>query len=161
MVHCQFQNEGAEHALHVWYSVFLPASFIPRVLATIIHKAILEIVDRPSQYKLTQSTSLCTEFDDLTKCCLVDRIPSHIELADAENALQEIMNAPSRVDYIDRYYVGLRPSHRVAFQQWRKFGLVLPFGASNAHMNIPNKWLFGPNGQLFICDGTSPCEGWE
>ena len=69
--------------------------------------------------------------------------------------------APSRRDYRDRMYAGLKPSHRVAFQEYRRFGIVLPFGAINAHFNVPNRSLFSPTGRWLQTDYADPLEGWE
>ncbi|EEB92968.1 hypothetical protein MPER_08443, partial [Moniliophthora perniciosa FA553] len=56
----------------------------------------------------------------------------------ANNALNAVMNAPERVDYRDRVYTPLKPSHRVALQEWRRFG-----------------------GQVWFYDSAIPLEGWD
>ena len=58
-------------------------------------------------------------------------------------------------------YAKLRPSHRVAFQEFRRFGIVLPFGAPNAHFNVPNPSLFSPEGKWLQTDYADPLMGWE
>jgi hypothetical protein len=58
-------------------------------------------------------------------------------------------------------YAGLKPSHRVAFQEYRRFGIVLPFGAMNAHFNSPNRSLFSPTGSWLQTDYADPLEGWD
>ncbi|EEB98313.1 hypothetical protein MPER_02205 [Moniliophthora perniciosa FA553] len=79
----------------------------------------------------------------------------------ANNILNAVMNAPERVDYRDRVYARLKPSHRVAVQEWRRFGLLMPFGAPNAHLNRPNPSLITPTGQLWLDDSADPLEGWD
>ena len=79
----------------------------------------------------------------------------------ANNALTQVMLADSRVDYRHRYYSRIEPSHRLAMLEWRRFGLVMPFGAVTAHMNLPNRWLFSPDGRLFLYDSANPLDGWE
>jgi len=58
-------------------------------------------------------------------------------------------------------YVGLRPSHRVAFQEYRRSGIILPFGASKAHFNCPNRSLFSPDYRWLQTDFADPLEGWD
>jgi hypothetical protein len=58
-------------------------------------------------------------------------------------------------------YLALRPAHRVAFHEFRRFGIVLPFGAMNAHFNCPNLSLFSPEGKWLQTDYADPLEGWE
>ncbi|KAH8832378.1 hypothetical protein DL96DRAFT_1581831 [Flagelloscypha sp. PMI_526] len=74
----------------------------------------------------------------------------------AKKALHAIMLAPSRIDYRDRAYGGLEPSH-----PWRESGTVLPLGASSAHLTMPNPWMFDHEGKLFLKDSASPLQGWE
>ncbi|KAF7762529.1 hypothetical protein Agabi119p4_9122 [Agaricus bisporus var. burnettii] len=69
--------------------------------------------------------------------------------------------APSRRDFYDRMYANLRPSHRVAFQGFRRSGVVLPFGASHAHFDIPNATLFSGNGKWLQRDYADPLSGWN
>ncbi|KAK0466665.1 hypothetical protein IW261DRAFT_1346445 [Armillaria novae-zelandiae] len=154
-------EEAAEHALHLWYSIFQPLSYETRVLVPVSESKIFRnINDTPTQ--LTPSTTVCTTFSSNTIAFLLDQL----RLKDrdppvANNALNRIMNAPERVDYRDRYYASLKPSHRLALKEWRSYGLVLPFGAINAHMAIPNPWLFTHDDHLMLNDSAHPFDGWD
>ncbi|KAK0437608.1 uncharacterized protein EV420DRAFT_1587760 [Desarmillaria tabescens] len=131
-------EEGAEHALHLWYSVFQPLSYQTRILLHLCESATFKnLKGTPSQ--LTSSTTMHTVFSSHT----VDFLSQQLSM-----------------DYRDRYYEAIKPSHRVAFERWRSFGLVLPFGAANSHMAIPNKWLF-TYGHLMLNDCANPFEGWN
>jgi hypothetical protein len=77
------------------------------------------------------------------------------------DAYTDVMLAPNRIDYRHRYLARLKPAHRASFMQWRQFGILLPFGAPNAHLNLPNKFIFGPNNKLLMNDSSSPLEGWR
>ena len=68
---------------------------------------------------------------------------------------------PSRVDRHHRQYTRLEPSHRLAFLEFRRFGIVLPFGARNDHFNTPNRFLFSPEGTWLQNDWANPFESWE
>lgn len=155
------ENEAAEHALFIWYSVFLPMSYIPRVLPKIQPLLLKVFEERNTTLNLTGRTILQTRLNTFTIQMMAATLGSRLQPADAQNGFSAVMNAPERVDYRHRYFCRLKPSHRVAFEEWRNFGLVLPFGAANAHMNLPNKWLFAPDGRLWLNDSASPLEGWD
>ncbi|KAK0188295.1 hypothetical protein F5146DRAFT_1002396 [Armillaria mellea] len=137
-------EEAAEHALHLWYSVFQPLSYQTRILPRILQSDSLRQSERDGCSSDTFHYSLRAPLDP----------------AFANTALNNIMNAPARADYRDRYYEAISPSHRVAFERWRSFGLVLPFGAIDSHMAVPNKWLFS-DGRLMLNDSANPFEGWN
>jgi hypothetical protein len=69
--------------------------------------------------------------------------------------------APSRDDIHERHYSRLEPSHRLALYEFRKSGLVLPFGAHTAHFNYPNRYQFWRSGEWPLCDFANPLKGWE
>lgn len=152
-------EEAAEHALHLWYSVFQPISYQTRILPHICESDVFTKLNEMSAH-LTPSTTLCTTLSSATVQFFLYQLRSPLDPAFANTALNNIMNAPARVDYRDRYYEAISPSHRVAFEKWRSFGLVLPFGAPDAHMAIPNKWLFF-DGRLMLNDCANPFEGWN
>ncbi|KAK0475690.1 hypothetical protein EDD18DRAFT_1265999, partial [Armillaria luteobubalina] len=154
-------EEAAEHALHLWYSIFQPLSYDPRVFPPILESKILRNLNG-TPVQLTPSTTMCTTFSSNTTAFLLDRLqPKDRDPPVANNALNKIMNAPERVDYRDRYYASLKPSHRLALEAWRSYGLVLPFGAINAHMAIPNPWLFTHDDRLMLNDSAHPFDGWD
>ncbi|KAK0488270.1 hypothetical protein EDD18DRAFT_1291619 [Armillaria luteobubalina] len=154
-------EEAAEHAVHLWYSIFQSLSYQTRVLLPIMGSKIFRDLNG-TPVQLTPSTTICTAFSSDTRAFLLDKLkPQYRDPGVANNALNDIMNAPERVDYRDRYYARLKPSHRVALKEWRSFGLVLPFGAINAHMAIPNPWLFTHDDRLMLNDSAHPFDGWS
>ena len=78
----------------------------------------------------------------------------------AQIEYKRVRKAPSRVDFRDRMYMMLKPSHRLAFLEYRRFGIILPFGALNAHCNVPNPSLFA-DGVWLQTDYADPLESWE
>ncbi|KAI5479842.1 hypothetical protein MNV49_002654 [Pseudohyphozyma bogoriensis] len=159
-------KDAAESALHVWYSAFNTEKSQLGAIE-LLSKFIME--DCSCSASVTGSTSVGASSR------LIANLPasvlryitslmgssSNYKLADASNEFSRIMLAPSRVDYRDRSLAPLKPSHRLSIFDFRRFGLVLPFGALNAHFNIPNRFLFSPTGEWLLNDSASPLEAWN
>ena len=154
---------AADVALHFWYSAFIPTEYrlqISNVLMSFIRHDSDESHDSPA-FPLGPCSSLSCWLDPSAKKYFLHLFSSSFSISDAQDEYDRVRNAPSRHDYRDRMYMGLRPSHRVAFQEFRRFGIVLPFGAANAHFNFPNLSLFSPDGKWLQTDYADPLEGWE
>ncbi|KAK0501875.1 hypothetical protein EDD18DRAFT_1030563, partial [Armillaria luteobubalina] len=143
-------EEGAEHALHLWYSVFQPMSYQTCILPHICESdALTKLSEMPAH--LTPLTTLCTNLSSNTVNIFLSQLSSPLDPTLAHTSLNNIMNTPERANYCNLYYETISPSHRVAFERWQSFGLILPFGANNTHIAIPNKWLF-LGGHLMLND---------
>ncbi|SJL18005.1 uncharacterized protein ARMOST_21576 [Armillaria ostoyae] len=155
-------EEAAEHALHLWYSIFLPVSFQTRVSPLLARSSTLKHLDG-TPARLTSSTTTYTKWRlDAIRLLFVQLSKKDMDYAAAKEELNSTMNAPERIDYRERQYASLRPSHRVALDAWRKSGMLLPFSAINDGISIPNHWLFSPVGDLLLNDGSSgPLDGWD
>ena len=92
---------------------------------------------------------------------LLHFISTSLSIEEIQDEYDRVRTAPSRCDLRDRMYASLKPSHRVAFKEFRRFGIVLPFGAMNAHFNCPNLSLFSDGGKWLQTDYADPLEGWE
>ncbi|SJL17864.1 uncharacterized protein ARMOST_21428 [Armillaria ostoyae] len=154
-------EEAAEHALHLWYSIFLPISFQTHISPLLARASTLKHLDgTPS--RLTSSTTTYTKWRlDSIRLLFFQLSKKDMGYAAAKEALNSTMNAPERIDYRERQYASLRPSHRVAFDGWRRSGILLPFSAINEGVSIPNRWLFSPVGDLLLNDSSSPLDGWN
>lgn len=152
---------AADIALHFWYSAFLPIEYRMRITAQI-----LEYIDGLSK---SESLSiplghLSNLFVGISREAVVTSLTAYFSLSsvsDIQSEYDRVRNTPSRRDFRDRMYAQLRPAHRVAFQEYRRFGIVLPFGAVNAHFNAPNLSLFSPDGTWLQTDYADPLEGWK
>ncbi|KAK0482797.1 hypothetical protein IW261DRAFT_1469714 [Armillaria novae-zelandiae] len=155
-------EEAAEHALHVWYSIFLPVSFQTHVTPLLARASSLEHLDG-TPARLTSTTTTYTKWKlDSIRLLFIQLSKKDLDYAAAKEELNSTMNAPERIDYRERQYASLRPSHRVALDAWRRSGMLLPFGTINDCMSVPNRWLFSPVGDLLLNDGSSgPLDGWD
>ena len=150
---------AADVALHFWYSAFIPEKYLVE-----ISSAVMSFLRHGSNiFPLGPHSTLSCWLSPHVKHCLsyFFSFESSISVRDAQNEYARVRNAPSRCDFRDRMYVGLRPSHRVAFQEYRRSGIILPFGASKAHFNCPNRSLFSPDCHWLQTDYADPLEGWE
>lgn len=144
-------------ALHFWYSAFIPVDYRPKIIS-----ALLPFLQHDSHcFPLGPNSTLHCWLPPHAKQYFLHFISSSISARDVQGEYDRVRNAPSRRDYKDRMYLGLRPSHRVAFQEFRRSGIVLPFGASKAHFTCPNLSLFSPEGKWLQTDYADPLEGWK
>lgn len=155
-------SEAAEYALHIWYSIFLPAAYTVHV-APMIHKLLNDVLSTTeSTVDFTPSSKLTIvvsrEIHGAYRMFYGGPTPSP---GQANDTFTHLMNAPERVDYRHRYFVRLQPSNRLAMSEWRRSGIILPFGAPNAHLNTPNRWLIGSGGRFFMDDSANPLNGWN
>ncbi|KAH6906719.1 hypothetical protein BKA70DRAFT_396558 [Coprinopsis sp. MPI-PUGE-AT-0042] len=154
---------AADLALHFWYSVFMPIEYQHKVARLVMD--FLKASPADGHVPLgTKSNLILTgtgrQLDEI-KSELARYSPLSPTLESAQAEYDRVRRAPSRRDLRDRMYANLQPSHRVAFQEYRRFGLVLPFGAINAHFNRPNPSLFSPEGYWWQKDYADPLEGWK
>ncbi|KAK0498174.1 hypothetical protein EDD18DRAFT_1156687 [Armillaria luteobubalina] len=154
-------DEAAEQALHFWYSALQPLSYRFLVFPHFPDAPTLQHLDGTPAC-LTTSTIVHTKWDPLTAMILISRLSGdEIDLPQAKDTWSRTMYAPERTDHRERHYTDLWPSHRVAFDAWRRSGILLPFGAMKDHMCVPNVWFFSDQGDLLLNDSSNPLEGWD
>jgi hypothetical protein len=152
---------AVDAALHFWYSAFMPAEY--QLLISWEIMSLIRQTDGSENFRSQiglSSTLSCMLIPAAMEGfrCLVS---SSLSFGEAQEGYDRVRTAPSRQDYRDRMYAGLKPSHRVAFQKYRRSGIVHPFGAMNAHFNVPNRSLFSSTGEWLQTDYADPLEGWE
>ncbi|KAM6494778.1 protein of unknown function (DUF4470) domain containing protein [Amanita muscaria] len=155
------ETMAADMALHFWYSVFMPAEYRCQ-LSVILISFLQQVRENPSLIPLGPRSTLSTLFPkEFLTNHFSPLISSSFSIGDIQDEYNRVRTAPSRQDFRDRMYASLKPSHRVAFQEYRRFGIVLPFGAMNAHFNCPNLSLFSPEGEWLQTDYADPLKGWD
>ena len=151
---------AADVALHFWYSAFIPAEYHIQI-SQLLLEFLMKTKDGEIMVPLGPCSTLSCYLPEKASYLFDHWISSSISMAEAQEEYDRVRNAPARGDFRDRMYVRLNPSHRVAFQEYRRFGIVLPFGAVNAHFNTPNLSLFSPHGKWLQTDYADPLTGWE
>ncbi|KDQ54026.1 hypothetical protein JAAARDRAFT_408569 [Jaapia argillacea MUCL 33604] len=152
---------AAEVALHFWYSAFVPSENSLHTSMT-ISTLLRDIPDNsPFSIPLGSSSSLSSNIPRSLMKELVLMLSSKYSMDDAQIEYKRVRFAPSRIDHRHHLYERLEPSHRLAFHEYRRFGLILPFGALNGHFNFPNRFLFSPNGRWLQDDAVDPLDSWD
>ncbi|RDB18739.1 hypothetical protein Hypma_014684 [Hypsizygus marmoreus] len=161
------KEKAADMALHFWYSAFLSSEYDMEVLIRVA-VPFLDALEEKDGDLLSFSTEL-GERSRLSGAvgrnviaslyAMVTAKPHDIQAAAEE--MKRVRFAPSRTDRHDRHYCRLEPSHRLAFLEFRRFGLVLPFSTGNDHFNLLNRFLFSPQGKWMQDDLANPLESWE
>lgn len=165
------ENLAADVALHFWYSVFMPAEYRLQILrrVTPFLKYFIDPATQGKGYPLGTTSSLGApwlgeEHRMYLQHCIFEPDGPHthgLAIDDAQTEYDRVRMAPSRRDYWDRMYGNMRPSHRVAFYAFRRYGIVLPLGAANAHFNCANSSLFSLKGKWLQTDHADPLAGWK
>ncbi|KAH0826539.1 hypothetical protein J3R83DRAFT_4892 [Lanmaoa asiatica] len=151
---------AADTALHFWYSVFMPMEYRLRIQSMVSTLLKNDSSADPMVAPLgPHSTMTCLVSSDVRRL-LMENVGPVMSPDQAQNEYKRVRKAPSRADFRDRMYMGLKPSHRLAFLEYRRFGIILPFGALNAHCNVPNPSLFS-DGMWLQTDFADPLESWD
>ena len=149
-------------ALHFWYSVFIPIEYQMQIGATVVTSALPALLEHRRLSLGSSTLAIDTPNNDWFLYLYRFTTPDDaLSMDDAQSAYDRVRLSPSRADLRDQQYADLRPSHRVAFQKFRRFGLVLPFGAVNVHFNTPNLSLFSSDGEWLQSDFADPLDGYE
>ena len=145
---------AADVALHFWYSAFIPAEYRFRISVALISflKHDLHV------FPLGPHSTLSSCIPPNAKEYFLHIFQSAMYKMNNDDRVRSV---PSHWNYKDRMYVGLKPSHRGAFQEYSHFRIVLPFGAMNAHFNCPNLSLFSLDVKWLQNDYANPLAGWE
>ena len=152
---------AADMALHFWYSISMPQEYHFR-LVVIVTSFVQQLHAMTFPMSLGPRSTLLTFFrTEFLTTYFNHFISSSLSTREIQDEYTRVRTEPSRQDYRDRMYASLKPSHRVAFHQYRRSGIVLPFGAKNDHFTRPNHSLFSLEGKWLQTDYADPLEGWE
>ena len=151
---------AADIALHFWYSVFIPMEYRLRILSMVSTFLKKGSPAGPIVAPLGPNSALTCLITPDVQRLLMKNAGSVLSLDQAQIEYKRVRQAPSHADFRDRMYFMLKPSHRLAFLEYRRFGIILPFGAPNVHCNVPNSSLFS-NGVWLQTDYADPLGSWE
>lgn len=168
---------AADIALQFWFSLCLPADYNVKIggfgnaFRDHLQKTDLSkpypldggtsgpVIDSSNSSRSGSSISLGCSLDSLSSFLIRLNMPKPPTASQAE--YDRVRLDPSRNDSWDRVYAFLKPSHRVAMHTYRRFGLLVPFGAVSAHFNMANMTLFSQDGKWLQADNVTPLQGWK
>ncbi|KDQ51336.1 hypothetical protein JAAARDRAFT_211116 [Jaapia argillacea MUCL 33604] len=173
------KNIAAELALHFWYSVFIPIEHHARLSTVML--AFLQRIGKEGDFSvpLGSRSTLSGKLPPDALDVAAGMLTAHHQLQEAVSEYERVRFvpsisrylpssepilsrfAPSRQDRHHRHYCRLEPSHRLAYLEFRRFGLLLPFGALNSQFNTPNNSLFSPDGRWLQDDLADPLDSWD
>ncbi|KAF0559057.1 hypothetical protein F8M41_007025 [Gigaspora margarita] len=102
-----------------------------------------------------------THFSSKTWNCLVEMLANRVDLQTGVVMRNAIMLNPERIDYRHRYMQRLTQGERICFDNFRHHGILLPYGALNAHHNVQNRFILDPKYGWVMADSSDPLSGWD
>ncbi|KAJ7173458.1 hypothetical protein C8R46DRAFT_115452 [Mycena filopes] len=158
-------EEAAEFATHLMYSAALPGAG-----AEYVKRCVEFIYDSDeSDVDLSFQRCLDTRGEGKVYCVqpsagikkLLEMFHSSYPLTSALKSMKETTLAPDRLDFREKYFAGLKPSHRMAFQRFRESGILAPFSLNTSNFTQPNRFLFTPQGTWMVPEDANALFGWD
>ncbi|KAJ7777158.1 hypothetical protein B0H16DRAFT_1302211 [Mycena metata] len=155
-------EEAAEFSTHLMYSAALPGAG-----AEYVKRCIEFIYD--SGESVSFQRCLDTRGEGKVYCVqpsagikkLLEMFNSNYPLNTALKSMKETTLAPDRLDFREKYFAGLKPSHRMAFQRFRESGILAPFSLNTSNFTQPNRFLFSPQGTWLVQEDANCLFGWD
>ncbi|KAK7539554.1 uncharacterized protein J3D65DRAFT_666267 [Phyllosticta citribraziliensis] len=166
-------SAAAEAMLHIWYSALIPSSVLHHLRATVlphIRAVCQKIAGKPAGnlFSKTFTNNACSLRMVLEKR-FWDALPGYLEPLDGLTADQaqrvrlKAMRTSGMVYQKDSKILCCQlPGWRTARIEFRKDGVVAPFGASKAEFNVPNPTLFREQDEWSMPPIMGdPIDGWS
>ncbi|RGP78863.1 set and mynd domain-containing 3 [Fusarium longipes] len=165
-------SDAIDCMIHIWYSAFIRKSDLDMVnqkVLPLIQEVCHKIKDKPANsilgktWKFGQHNSLrlVLEKSSWERMLSFMKIPEGLTTEKANEIRTAVTTAESRVDYRDRSYLMMPPSHRIARYRYRQDGLLLPFGSGRGEFQQPNPTFFQNTESWSMHDNADPLNGWS
>ncbi|KAF7371104.1 DUF4470 domain-containing protein [Mycena sanguinolenta] len=159
-------EEAAELAVHLMYSAALPAAS-----AEYLNRCINFIYASGGEFEADLSFRRCLDTRGEGKVYSVqpsaglkrplEMFHSNYTLAAALQSMKDTTLAPDRLDFREKYFAGLKPAHRMAFQRFRESGILAPFSLNTSNFTQPNRLLFSSQGTWMVPEDANALFGWD
>ncbi|KAM0347291.1 hypothetical protein ACHAPU_004810 [Fusarium lateritium] len=166
------QDEAIDCIIHIWYSAHIRQSdldLLQKCVRPLIEKVCVDKKNQPPTKQIeanwifgTCSVRLQLQKEAWDKVLLFTEARKGLTVGKADRIRRKNTLAKSRQDYRDRHMIFLSSSRRVAEQQFREDGILLPFSCQRAEFNIPNPTIFQPDTSDWpMFDNADPLVGWS
>ncbi|KAF8211095.1 hypothetical protein K438DRAFT_1752810 [Mycena galopus ATCC 62051] len=159
-------EEAAELAVHLMYSAALP-----QASAEYVNRCINFIYASRGEFEADLSFRRCLDTRGEGKVYSVqpsagikrpmEMFHSNYTLAAALQSMKDTTLAPDGLDFREKYFAGLKPAHRMAFQRFRETGILAPFSLNTSNFTQPNRLLFSPQGIWMVPEDANALFGWD
>nr|RBQ98979.1 hypothetical protein FVER53263_03286 [Fusarium verticillioides] len=163
-------TQGVDCIIHTWYSTFIRKSD-QAIIEQRIRPLIKAVCDKTKGKPDDRMLGKTWVFGKRSLRLVLskgawDKLLSFVSVHDG--LTMEIANqfrkagtlAESQRDFLDRDYVLILPSHRVAKQRYREDGVLQPFGAGRNEFTVPNPTLFHVPFSWPMEYSCEPLDGW-
>ncbi|RWA06465.1 hypothetical protein EKO27_g8646 [Xylaria grammica] len=162
---------AAEAMLHVWYSALVTEScytLLQKKVKPIVEDVCNKIAGNPRQKLFSKtwdfgssSLRLVLTREAWMKLPSYFDVPSGMTKETAQGTRQAVVNAPSRVDYVDRAVLVRSPAMGLGMIKYRNDGILVPFGQAREAFVIPNPTIFKSSNEWPMMDSADPTDGWS
>ncbi|KAI1736358.1 hypothetical protein F4680DRAFT_461244 [Xylaria scruposa] len=162
---------AAEFMLHVWYSALITElcyDLLQKKLKPIVEDVCNKIAGKPCKNLFGKtwdfrgnSLRLVLTQEAWMKLLSYFDVPGGMTKETAHTIRQAVVNAPSRVDYVDRAILVQSPSMALGMIKYRNEGVLIPFGQPREAFIIPNPTLFKSSSEWPMMDSADPKDGWS
>ncbi|KAJ6568386.1 hypothetical protein DFH09DRAFT_918084 [Mycena vulgaris] len=160
-------EEAAEFSTHLMYSAALPKEG-----SGYLQRCIEFIYDSGGEFEVDLSFQRCLDTRGEGKVYsvqpragikrLLEMFHSTYPLSSALKSMKETTMTSDRLDLREKYFAGLKPPHRMAFQRFRESGILAPFALNTVNFTEPNRrFLFSPQGKWLVPEDANPLFGWD
>ncbi|KAI0531843.1 hypothetical protein GGR58DRAFT_518185 [Xylaria digitata] len=164
-------NTAAESMLHVWYSALVTEAcytLLQKKLKPLIEDVCNKIAGKLCKTLLGKtwnfggnSLRLVLTREAWMKLPSYFDVPSGMTKETAQAVRQAVVNAPSRVDYVDRALLVRSPAMGLGMIKYRNSGVLVPFGQACEAFVIPNPTVFNSSDEWPMMDSADPTDGWS
>ena len=159
---CFEPDIAAEIMLHIWYSALVPRRIIDGLrtkVVPLIEEVSIKIRSKPAHVILSKiwkfkscSLSLALTKPEWDRLLQYFEVPEGLSASEAHRVRRAVTLAPERKDYLDREMCNQPRGWRLSKTDYRKNGILLPFGVSKRDFDIPNPYVQGHNDEDHAAD---------
>ncbi|RIB02514.1 hypothetical protein C2G38_872121 [Gigaspora rosea] len=156
-------KDAIDLVIHIWYSSALTDKQSLKcieILSTVLQDKLDSKVKKEYTFEFDK-LNIRTHFSSETWMCLAEMLSNDTDLQTATDMRNNIMLNPAREDYRHRYMQRLTPGERICFDNFRHHGILLPYGAMDAHHNSPNRFIIDRMFGWTMADSSDPLSGWD